>query len=170
MISNLFFSPNGRLARRQYWLGFVALCIFVISGNAALRALGFESMLGFFLGLIFPFLTVYMFYNLFAKRLHDFGCSVRPFFVMIALELVAMIVVMLIFGGAEYFAEFSQYSPDSDIDPAVAADITARYQERMKVSQPWIEPLLMLVPMLFAAWTGLSKPDEGDNAYGSPAV
>lgn len=168
MIKTLFFSPNGRIARPQYWLGFAALCVFVVSGNAALRTVGFQTMPGFYLGMIFYSLALYMFYNLFAKRLHDMGRSVRPFFALIAAEVAAMIVIMLMFGGSEYFAEFSQYSREAEIDPEIANEITARYQANIAESMPFIRQLLMLLPALFVLWLGLSKSQPGDNAYGPP--
>lgn len=161
----LFFSPNGRISRQQFWLGFLVVALFIFAGNNLLRALG-HSMTGFYISLFFPFLSLYMLYCVFGKRLHDMGRSTGPFFVMIILECVAMIIVMLTFGGSEYFAEFSQFDRKEAIDPAITQEIIGRYQAKIEANMGLIRPLLLGVPIVFTAWTGLSKGETAANRYG----
>ena len=162
---NLFFSSAGRIARPQFLIGFVCVSVFVFAGNTLLRALG-TSMTGFYIALFFPFLAIYMLYCVYGKRLHDMGYTVRPFIVMIILEIVAVLFVMLMFGGADYFAEFSQFERKEAIDPAVTQEIIARYQAKIQANMPIIRPLMLAVPLLFTFWVGTAKSEAQTNDYG----
>lgn len=161
----LFFSPNGRIGRQPFWLGFLFVALFIFAGNNLLRALG-HSMTGFYISLIFPFVSLYMLYCVYGKRLHDMGRSTGPFFVMIILECVAMIIVMLTFGGSEYFAEFSQFDRKEAIDPEITQEIISRYQAKIEANMGLIRPLLLGVPILFTAWVGLTKSEGLTNKHG----
>lgn len=123
-------------------------------------------MTGFYIALFFPFLSLYMLYCVYGKRLHDTGRTVRPFFVMIILEIIAVIIVMLMFGGTEYVTEFSQFDRKEAIDPAVTQEIIQRYQAKIQANMPVIRPLLMGVPLLFTFWLGTVKSDPEANEYG----
>lgn len=164
---NLFFSSAGRIDRQRFLIGFICVSLFVFLGNTGLRMLG-QSMTGFYIALFFPFISLYMLYCVYGKRLHDMGRSVRPFFIMIILEIVAVIFVMLTFGGADYFAEFSQFDRKEAIDPAVTQEIIARYQAKIQANMPVIRPLMLSVPLIFTFWLGVSKSDPKTNAYGPP--
>ncbi len=162
---HLFFSTEGRIDRQKFLIGFVCVSLFVFAGNTLLRTLG-QSMTGFYIALFFPFISFYIIYCVYGKRLHDMGRTVRPFYIMIFLEIVAVIFVMLSFGGADYFSEFSQFDRKDIIDPAVTQDIIARYQDKVQANMPIIRPLLLGIPLLFTLWLGVAKSDPGENKYG----
>ena len=165
-MKKMFFSSAGRSTRQKFWIAFACVSIFIIAMNALLRLLGPESMTAFFIALPFPFVAIYMLYCVYGKRLHDMGLTVRPFFIMLFLELLAVIFVMLTFGGAEYFAEFSQFDRKETIDPAIVQDIIGRYQAKMEANIHIINTLLMGIPALFTLWVGFAKSDPHENMYG----
>lgn len=165
-MKHMFFSSAGRSARREFWFGMMGASVFILLFNALLRVLGPESMIAFFLALPFPFVAIFMLYCIFGKRLHDMGFTVRPFFIMMFLQLLAVIFVMLSFGGAEYFSEFSKFDRKDTIDPAIVQDIIGRYQDKIKANIYLINLLLMGIPALFTLWVGLSNSDPDDNRYG----
>lgn len=165
-MKQMFFSSAGRSARQDFWIGLALASIFIIAFNALLRFLGPESMLAFFLALPFPFVAIYTLYCIFGKRLHDMNRTVRPFFIMMFVQLLAVIFVMLTFGGAEYFSEFSKFDRKDTIDPAIVQDIIGRYQDKIKANIHVINALLMGIPALFTLWVGFSNSDPDDNKYG----
>lgn len=165
-----FFSSKGRSSRRRFWISLACVSVVVLGVNALLRALGPESMTAFFLALPFPFLAIFILYCVYGQRLHDMGFTVRPFFIMMFLQFLAVIFVMLTYGGADYFYEFSQFDRKDTIDPAIIQDIIDRYQAKIEANKRIIEPLLMGIPAVFTLWTGLSKSKPFDNVYGAPAA
>ena len=67
-MGNLLFSPNGRIARNQFWQGMVILTVASVLVAAGAVMLGtLVSLLGY--ALIYPYICVY------GKRLHDAGLS-----------------------------------------------------------------------------------------------
>lgn len=155
-IRQIFTSPEGRINRVTFLIAFAVAAAIIAAYNMGLRRLGYESLAGFFIALFFPFLAIYVLYCIYAKRLRDMGQSGRLFFLMIIVEIFAVIAVMLMFGGAEYFAEFSQYSRKETIDPEIISAITEKYQNRLTENHHIIRPLLLLVPLAFTAWVALT--------------
>ena len=151
---DLFFKFGGEIPRQSFWIGFSGIAIFVMAGNALLRSLG-TSMIAFYISLVFPFLALYMIYCVYGKRLRDMGHTAKLLSVMILLEILAVIIVMLAFGGAEYFSEFSQYSRKEEIDPAVRDAIIQKYQDNLKAKDHLTGPILMGIPVLFTIYVGL---------------
>lgn len=163
----LLLSGQGRISRPKFWAGFALVILVSLLGRLSLQHMG--NNMGFFL--LAPFfwsLFFYMLYCVYGKRLHDMGRSKGPYFAMIVVEILVMIIVMLSFGGAEYFSEFSQYSRKDNIDPEIASALTQKYQDGIKESMHLIGPLFLAVPLLFTGWVGLSKGDAAENRYGTP--
>ena len=113
----LLLSPFGRIDRKAFWIAFVIYAVFVGLSQFGLDKIS-QTLAGFFLSLLFIFLFFLMLYAIYGKRLHDLGRSVWPLTAMIAGTFLGVIVVMMIYGGAEYFTEFAQYDRKEDIDPA----------------------------------------------------
>ena len=153
---SLFFRFAGEIPRKKFWIGFAGIAIYVMAGNALLRALD-NTMIAFYISLIFPFLALYMIYCVYGKRLRDMGHTAKLLSVMIILEIMAVIIVMLAFGGAEYFSEFSQYSRKEDIDPVVRDAIIQKYQDKLNANNRFIQPILLGIPILFTLYVGLSE-------------
>lgn len=158
---NLFFSTKGRIGRAQFLVGVVVASVVIFGFNRLLHWIGEttnHSMLSFWLALVFPFLALYVIYCLYGKRLTDIGRSRGWVFAMFALETLAVIIVMLSFGGADYFDAFSKFDRKDAIDPAVTQAIIDQYQSQIAANIYIIKPLLMAVPAAFTAWLGLAKP------------
>lgn len=142
-----------------------AFTALVIVFNWGLQQLG-GSVWAFLISLPFPFIALHMAYSIYGKRLHDMGRSFWPLTGMLTSLMLVAIVVMLSFGGSEYFAEFSQYERKQDIDSAVKAEIQARYQARLAEGNTTVSSVMSAIIGLFTLWCGLSKPDPKQNKYG----
>jgi len=132
--------------------------------NFGLKQLG-GSTWAFLISLPFPFLVLHMAYAVYGKRLHDMGRSFWPLTAMIVSLIGVAIIVMLSFGGSEYFAEFSQYERKEDIDPAVKAAIQERYQARLAEGNGMVSALMWAIIGGFTLWCGLSKAELGTNKW-----
>ena len=152
----LFLRLNGEITRPVFWLGFAGLFFLVSGGNYILGNLE-SGPASFWLPMIFIPLYFYTIYCVFGKRLRHMGHTNWFLTAMIALEFIAVIVVMLSFGGAEYFEAFSQYSRKEEIDPAVRDAIVSKYQATLKTNQHLTAPLLMGIPVLVTAYVGLVR-------------
>lgn len=164
-MKNLFFTQRGCIPAKLFWLGVVGLFAFVTAVNTLLRYLGFESNIAFVIGLIFPFLIFYMIYAVYGKRLHDMGRSVWPLTGAIFFEILVMIGVMLAFGGAEYFAEFSQYDRKAVIEPSVQQALTANYEAELAANKGKVRLILLIIPAALTLWLGTAKSKLTDNSY-----
>ena len=161
----LLLSPAGRIGRQHFWIGMAVFAVLVVVFNWGLKQLG-GSTWAFLISLPFPFLVLHMAYSLYGKRLHDMGRSFWPLTAMIVSLIVVAIIVMLSFGGSDYFAEFSQYERKEDIDPAVRAAIQERYQARLAQGNGTVRAVMLAIIGGFTLWCGVSKPDAGTNKYG----
>ena len=126
-------SPSGRMGQKDFWIAMVIFSLLVLLFNFALQRLG-NSTPAFLISLPFPFLVLHMAYCVYGKRLHDMGRSFWPLTGMITSLILVAIIVMLAFGGSEFFSEFAQYHRKAEIDPAVQKDIVERYQAEMAKS------------------------------------
>ncbi len=146
----------------------VIFSLLVVLFNFALQRLG-NSTSAFLISLPFPFLVLHMAYCVYGKRLHDMGRSFWPLTGMIVSLIMVAIIVMLTFGGSEYFSEFAQYDRKEDIDPAEIERIKTAYQERLSQGNATVSNLMMGIIAAFTLWCGLSKSEPQANKYGPPA-
>ena len=165
----LLLSPAGRIGRQHFWIGMAVFAVLVVVFNWGLKQLG-GSTWAFLISLPFPFLVLHMAYSIYGKRLHDMGRSFWPLTAMIVSLIVVAIIVMLSFGGSDYFAEFSQYERKEDIDPAVRAAIQERYQARLAEGNGTVRAVMSAIIGGFTLWCGLSKPENGANKYGAALI
>lgn len=160
----LLFSPSGRIGRRDYVIGLIGLVVIFALYGLLLNALG-GSMAGFFAVLAFPFIILQIAYSVYGKRLHDIGRTLWPVTGLLCAILAAMIVVMLVYGGAEYFAAHSEYTQE-----AAPADVAERLNEEFKLRQAQGETTLSVIVLglllSFTGWLALAKPDPKANRYG----
>lgn len=138
----------------------------VVLFNFGLGRLG-NSTLAFLISLPFPFLVLHMAYCVYGKRLHDMGRSFWPLTGMIVGLILVAIIVMMTFGGSEYFSEFAQYDRKEDIDPAEIERIKSAYQARLSDGTATVHNIMMGIIAAFTLWCGLSKPDSHTNNYGA---
>jgi len=159
-------SPVGRMGRKDFWIAMAVFTALIALFNLGLGRLG-QSTLAFLISLPFPFLVLHMTYCIYGKRLHDMGYSFWPLTGMIISLILVAVVVMLAFGGSEYFSEFAQYERKSDIDPEVQKAIQERYQAKLAEGNGNVTAIMSGIIGAFTLWCGLSKPDPEDNLYGT---
>jgi len=164
-IKHLLLSSRGRASRTGFVLGLIGFTIFVLLGNLGLRSLG-NGMTYFYLAPVFWGLSIYMVYCIYGKRLHDIGRSVGPLMAMFAVLIMVMIIVMLKFGGAEYFAEFSKYERKAEIDPTIKAAIIKDFEDELNHASIVAGRIMWGVIAVFTTWLLLSKSQPEDNRYG----
>jgi uncharacterized membrane protein YhaH (DUF805 family) len=165
----MLLSPSGRMGRKDFWIAMMLFAALVILFNLMLgRLIESDSTLAFLISLPFPFLVLHMAYSVYGKRLHDMGRSFWPLTAMIVSLIMVAIIVMLTFGGSEYFSEFAQYDRKEDIDPAEIERIKTAYQERLSQGNATVSNIMMGIIAGFTLWCGLSKTDPETNKYGPP--
>jgi len=165
-IFKLLFSPSGRIGRRDYLIGLLGLIVIFTIYGLLINALG-GSMAGFFAVLAFPFVILQIAYSVYGKRLHDMGRSVWPLTGMICLILLAMIVVMLVYGGADYFAAYSEYTRDNPPTDEVIERINSEFKPRQEEGEPVLKLIISGLLIAFTFWLALAKADPRDNQYGT---
>ena len=168
-ILKLLFSPAGRIGRRDYLIGLVGLIVIFSLYGLLINALG-TSMFGFFAVLAFPFIILQIAYSVYGKRLHDIGRTLWPLTGLICAMLLAMIVVMLVYGGAEYFAAFAEYSRDNPPPPEVIEKLDAEFKPRQEEGETVLSLVIVTLLAGFTLWLALAKPQSGHNAYGAPVT
>ena len=114
------FVPMGRTDRRTFWITLAAFAVLLSVFKWGLfqhDTTGAFYFWGFLIWLTMLFCGVFAIYG---KRLKDFGRSVFSIIGLITAILIVLIIIMLSFGGAEYFEAYSQYERKAEIDEAVA--------------------------------------------------
>jgi uncharacterized membrane protein YhaH (DUF805 family) len=161
----LLFSPSGRIGRRDYAIGLIGLVVIFTLYGLLLNALG-DSMAGFFAVLAFPFVILQIAYSVYGKRLHDIGRTMWPVTGLLCAILAAMIVVMLVYGGADYFAAYSEFSRDNLPPPEVSEKLDAEFAPRQKAGETILSLIILTLLSAFTLWLAIAKPQAGQNAYG----
>ena len=161
----LLLSPSGRIGRKDYLIGLTGLVIIFTLYGLLINALG-GSMAGFFAVLAFPFVILQIAYSVFGKRLHDMGRTLLPVTGLICAMLLAMIIVMLVYGGADYFAAYSEYSRDNPPPDEVVERLNAEFKPRQAEGESVLSLIILSLLAGFTLWLGVAKPEAGANAYG----
>jgi len=125
-------------------------------------------MAAFWMSLPFPFLVIHMTYCIYGKRLHDIGRSFWPVTAMIVTLIAIAIIVMLTFGGAEYFAGFAEYGRNNPPPPELAERLQTEYQAELKKGAGWLYGGMCGVITAFSIWLAIAKTQAGSNQYGNP--
>ena len=165
----LLLSPAGRIGRRDYLIGLFIFFLITTIFNFILKQLG-SSIYAFWLSLPFPFLVLHMTYCVYGKRLHDIGRSFWPVTAMIVILIAVFIIVMMSFGGAEYFSSFAEYDQNNPPPADLAERLQAEYQAELAKGAGWLYGVMCAVIGAFSLWLALAKPQAGENAYGAPAT
>lgn len=162
------FVPSGRTNRPTFWITLAAFAFLVTAFKAGLfmnDTAGAVYFWGFLIWLTLLFCGAFAVYG---KRLKDFGRSVLPIVALIAAIITVLIVIMLAYGGAEYFEAYSEYERKATIDPEVRRAINDRYSARMEGAAPIVSSSVSTMLAAFTLWVGLTKGDPGSNRYGPP--
>ncbi len=123
-------------------------------------------MFGFFAVLAFPFIILQIAYSVYGKRLHDIGRTLWPVTGLLCAMLAAMIIVMLVFGGAEYFAAYSEYTRDNPPPADVVEKLNADFKPRQEAGERVLSITILGLLSAFTLWLALAKPQAGENSYG----
>lgn len=127
-------------------------------------------MYGFFAVLAFPFVILQIAYSVYGKRLHDIGRTLWPVTGLICAMVLAMIIVMLVYGGAEYFAAYAEYSRDNPPPADVVEKLEAEFKPRQEQGETILSTVIVGLLASFTFWLAVAKPEAGRNAYGDPTT
>lgn len=143
----LFFSPEGRIGRSAFWIGWLVL----IGVNVVL---GWIPLIGFLLSLA----TIYCNICVTSKRLHDIGRSGFLQVIPIVLCTTLCIGAIAMVAGPAIMAGLADANEDA-IMAAVFAGIGGMILAFLAAFLIWLGFLL---------WVGLSTGNPGENRYGPP--
>ena len=146
---NLYLSADGRIGKKEFWIGWIVLFAVGIVANL----IPLINMIAGFV-LIYPTVCVY------SKRLHDSGKTGWLAALPYAVFIVAMVIGIAMFGTGIFAAAMSGSSGN---DPAAAAAAMSGMGGFFGVMG-----LAFLFYIAFTLWVGLSNGDPGENRYGPP--
>ncbi len=162
----LMLSPRGRIDRADFIFG-VAVLALLLYGQRIVYAHLQPGMAQFWIGMIFFFLNLQFILCIYGKRLHDLGRSLWPLIALFMITIFIAIIVMLNFGGLEYFNTLYD-NPTIPQDPAAMQAVRAEYERALSAARPKIKIILAIAPILFTVWLAIAKGQAGANRYGEP--
>lgn len=146
----LFFSADGRIGQKDFWIGVLALLL-----------MWFLAPVLHLLAPVIWLVVMYCWVCVFSKRLHDFGKSGWLILLPVAVWTLALILAT-IFGGLTVLG-------------AIATGMTAgMHPGSWGVMLGALGIMLTmfgvaaLEKFVFVLWVGLSPGDPGENRFGSP--
>ena len=160
----LLLSPRGRIGRGAFVGGLAILMFLVLGQNRLWPYLG-NGLASFFIPMFLFFLTFHISLCIFGKRLHDMGHSLWPFTGLIAFMIVLFLVVMLKYGGLEYF-ETVMAHPEYADKPEEMRKVSTAYAQALKAGFPHAKLIMAVPPILFTLWLALMPGQKGQNTYG----
>lgn len=157
--------PAGRTPRARFAIALLLVALSVYLQGVAIRALGYESLLSFFIGLAWTVLNIYMIYTVFARRLHDINLSAGLFFAVILLTLLVLGLTAW-HGGLNAYMAAMEANPDIAKDAQANQALIEEYQANLRNNLGWIYWTNYL-PFAALALFGLIKPGfPQENKYG----
>ena len=149
-VGKLFFSPEGRIGRQDFWLGWLALfAIVTLTGWIPL------------IGLVIWVVSIYCSVCIYSKRLHDMGKSGWLQLWAYIPYVVAMVITIFAFGGLIGTAIAAQGSI-SDIPEAIFA--AGFVGGLIFAVLAWI--IAFLIDLGFLLWVGIADRELFDNRFG----
>lgn len=164
---SLLLSPKGRIGRAPFGIGVLFLCALWALQHFVIYPMLGTGMANFYIAPILFFLGLHIIYCVCGKRLHDLGRSNWALIGVFCLLFTVMMIVILKFGGLEYFDTIMQ-NPEKQDDPEFMRQVHATYQDNLAKNLPQSSFLMSIVPALFALWLLLAPGQTGDNRYGNP--
>jgi uncharacterized membrane protein YhaH (DUF805 family) len=145
---DLFFNPNGRISRKDYWLGILAL---LVVSNLLHLILGVGTLISF--GLFYCWTCV------FSKRLHDMG---RSGWTQVAPHIINIICIAVLtwIGAAAVVATFFTGRPGA------AAGFLLGGLLPFAVPALLVAFVALINTLLFVVWLGVAEGEPGANAHG----
>lgn len=142
--TKLFFSPEGRIGRQAYWIGWLVL-------------LGVNSLLGW--TMILPLVAFYCWICISVKRFHDMGKSGWLAVIPIGVSVVACFSLFPIIGAALFATRAG-----ADDNATAAAVLSAVGGSMLVLTAAFF------VGLGFLIWQGVAASEAGENRYGPPPV
>ncbi len=142
--TKLFFSPDGRIGRQAYWIGWLVL----IGVNVVLGWVPFV-----------PLVALYCWICISAKRFHDMGKSGWLAAIPITVGFVLPFIAMFAVGGAAIVTALTGQAEET-IAAAVLSAVGGAFVFLI---------LGFVVSLGFLIWQGVAESEPGDNRYGPPA-
>jgi len=141
--TKLFFSPNGRIGRQAYWIGWLVL----IGANTLLFWVPFLSLV-----------TVYCWICVCSKRFHDMGKSGWLSAIPVTLSIVMPIGAVIAIAGAAVASSISGASDET----VVAAVLSAVAGSALLLLGA------LVIGIGFLIWQGVALGEPGPNRFGPP--
>lgn len=165
-IKTLFLAPTGRIGRKAFIGAVIAWSVFYVLQSLWFAKTG-TNQLNFYLAMIFLVLNLHILICIYGKRLHDLGRSLWGLIGMFTLMFIIAIIVMLNFGGLEYFNELMTH-PEYAQDEQAMQRIHQTYQDAMTENLTKSRILMALVPLTFTLWLAAKTGSADTNKYGKP--
>ncbi|PHS37791.1 MAG: hypothetical protein COA91_09535 [Robiginitomaculum sp.] len=160
----LFLSPSGRMARIPFIIGIACFTGFVFAQKYVLANTG-TGIANFLLGFVLFFLNLHIIMAVFGKRLHDLGRSFWPLIGLFALMAIMFLVLILNYGGIEYFDTVMAH-PEYAGNEEAMQKVLKTYQDRLAQGLPRANWIMAALPALFILWLALVPGQAGKNRYG----
>ncbi len=141
--TKLFFSPEGRIGRQAYWIGWLVL-------------LGVNSLLSW--TVVAPLVAIYCWICISAKRFHDMGKSGWLAAIPIGASFIALFSIFPIVAAAV----LSGAAANGD-ENAIAAAVLGAVGSSLLVMLA-----AFVIAVGFLIWQGVTPSDPGENRYGPP--
>lgn len=143
----LFFSPEGRIGRSEFWIGWLVLLgVGVVTG--------WIPLIGWLVSLV----AIYCSVCIYAKRLHDMGKTGWLQVIPIAVGVLAIGWAVVSIGSGAIFAAMSGAS-----DEIIAAGALGGLGMGLLGLG-----IAFLVGLGFLLWVGLTPGEPGENRFGAP--
>lgn len=161
----LFLSPRGRIDRGAFIKAVLVWGVFYVAQFFWFKKTG-ANTINFYLALGFLVLNIQVVFCVFGKRLHDLGRSTWALIGLFALLLIIAILVMLNFGGLEYFNTIMD-NPGLQSDPQAMKDVHQVYQDTLSKNIPKSRGLMSILPIVFILWLAIAPGQTDSNRYGA---
>lgn len=158
--------PPGRTTRPAFCLGFVLIVISVFLQGYIVSHMQ-NSLISFWIGLIWLCLNIYMIYALYARRLHDIGLSVGLWFAMVFVSLLTIGFTYWGSGGGDYM---SALMADKSIveDEAAHRALVEKYQADLSANASWARWVNLLPAAVLTLFCAIKTGQIAPNKYGNP--
>jgi len=160
----LFLSQSGRMPRRSFIISVAVFTGFVLLQKYLLPYTG-TGIPNFLLGFGLFFLNLHIIMSVYGKRLHDLGRSFWPLIGLFALMAIVFIVLILNYGGIEYFDTVMAH-PEYAGDEAAMQKVLQTYQDKLAKGLPKANVIMAALPALFTLWLALAPGQADKNRYG----
>lgn len=161
---DLFF-PVGRSPRLRFLVAFGVVAASVALQGYFVKTAG-QSLAGFYIGLFWLCLNLFMAYVVYTRRLHDADLSAGLFFTTLLLTLLVVGITAWVGGLDDYMAELMA-NPEIANDEQANAVLIQNYQAELAKNVGWARWINLLPLAALTAFCALKPGVPRDNRYGA---